>query len=74
MPAANRTRQTARRLNSLEDIRAGLASVWRRLEAGSLDVQTARTLIYCGSTMAAVVQESDIERRLKEMEAKTHAP
>lgn len=69
MPLASRTRQTARRLRTIADVQAGLASVWRRLEAGSLDVQTARALIYCGSVMIGALQGVDLEKRLEALEA-----
>lgn len=64
MPLASRTRQTARRLRTIADVQAGLASVWRRLEAGSLDVQT-----YCGSVMIGALQGVDLEKRLEALEA-----
>ena len=58
-----------RRLKTADNIRSALAVVYRKVEAGTMDVATARVLIYAGSVMAAVIRDSDLEARLEALEA-----
>jgi hypothetical protein len=58
-----------RRFKTLEDTRKALASFLRAIEAGTLDKDTGRVLIYGCNTMAALIRDSDIEARLEALEA-----
>lgn len=56
------------RLNSATDVRKRLAHVWREVEANRMDLPKARTLAYIGQVMLGVIQASDLEARLHEVE------
>jgi hypothetical protein len=45
-----------RRLRTIENIRAGLASVWRKVETGQIDLAQARVLVYAGSTLINAIR------------------
>ena len=58
-----------RRLKTADNIRAALASIYRKVENGQMDLTTARVLIYCGATMAGIVRDAELEARLDAFEA-----
>lgn len=57
-----------RRFKTLEDTRKALAAFLRAIEAGTLDKDKGRVLIYGCNTMAALIRDSDIEARLEALE------
>ncbi len=59
-----------RRLQSAQDIRRFLASLINRTEAGSMDVNLAKSLTYIASVLVRVIEGSDIEKRISELENK----
>lgn len=58
-----------RRLKTAGNVRQALAWVFRQVEAGALDPNTARVLIYCSATLAAIIRDSDLEARIEALEA-----
>ncbi len=66
-------KRRGRRLRSVENVRAFVASVLRAVEesvpeGGKLDVGRARVMLYGASILAGLVQGSDFEDRLRELE------
>jgi len=57
-----------RRYKTLEDTRKALAAFLRRIEAGTIDVQQGRALIYGCTSLAAIQRDSQIEARLDMLE------
>lgn len=62
-----------RRLRSVENVRAFVADVLRQVENSvpegeALDVARARVMLYGASILASLVQGSDFEDRLRELE------
>lgn len=62
-----------RRFKTLEDTRKALAAYLRAIEAGTLDKDTGRTLIYGCNVMASIIRDGDIEKRLEALEAAKEA-
>jgi hypothetical protein len=63
------TSKRGRRLRSIANVRAGLASVWRQIETGTLDLARARVLVYCGSVLLAAMEKGELEERIAALEA-----
>ncbi len=66
-------RRRGRRLRSVENVRAFVADVLRQVEGSvpegeRLDVARARVMLYGASILASLVQGSDFEDRLRELE------
>ena len=59
----------ARRFNTGQDCRRYLASVINRVEAGELDPAKAGRLAYITNILVRVIETSDIEARLEQLEA-----
>jgi hypothetical protein len=56
------------RLKTLEDVRAEMGKVYRAARRGELDVSTAGKLGYLLSQLAALVKDTDIEKRIAALE------
>lgn len=50
-----------------------LASIFRAVEAGTMELDKARVLVYCAATMAGIVRDVDLEARLDALEAREKA-
>lgn len=66
-------KRRGRRLRSVENVRAFVADVLRKVEASipegaPLDPARARVMLYGASILASLVQGSDFEERLRELE------
>ena len=59
----------ARRLQSIGDVRRYVASLINRVEDGSLDAGKAGRLCYMANSLKSIIEGSDIESRLSELEA-----
>jgi len=59
-----------RRLNTTQDLRRYLAGLINRTEAGKIEESTARILTYMSSILMRVIEGSDLEKRIEELEKK----
>ena len=59
-----------KRLGSLTNVRAELADVYRQLRLGEIDQKTARTAVYTLCVLAGIIQGTQLEQRLADLEAK----
>ena len=59
-----------RRLKTLDDVRRYLASLINRTESGDVEPSLAGRLGYLANSLARVIETSDLERRLAEIEAR----
>jgi hypothetical protein len=66
-PGSLRVRR-GRRLYSVANVKAALGDVYRKVEAGELDLAKARVLIYAASVLLGAIQGADIEERLAALE------
>lgn len=57
------------RLKSIENVRAQLACTYRELKAGTLEPGMGRVRIYCLYVLANVIQTSDLEKRIEQLES-----
>ena len=57
-----------KRLKSLNDVRRFLSSVTNQLNSGEITESRARTLGYLCSILQQVIQNSDLEARIDELE------
>ncbi len=57
-----------RRLASITNVRCALADVLRSLEDDTINPTKGRVLIYGFSTLAGLIEGSDLEARLTELE------
>lgn len=64
-------RKRRRRLVTMYNVKTALADTLRALENDTMEPMKARTLIYGYSVMAGLIQEHDMEERVKALEAKT---
>jgi hypothetical protein len=60
----------ARRLKSMSDIRRYLAGLINRTEAGQVEPGLAGKLGYLANSLAKVIEGTDLEKRLSELEKK----
>ncbi|MDP2876242.1 MAG: hypothetical protein Q8O00_08665 [Holophaga sp.] len=60
-----------RRLKTQEDVRFALSSIYRQLEAETIDIPRAKAMIYCAQTISRVLSEHTLEERVKALEAST---
>jgi hypothetical protein len=58
------------KLNALEDVRREMASVYREARAGRMDTGEAGRLAYILTGIGKLIEATDIERRLVQMERK----
>ena len=58
------------KLNALEDVRREMASIYREARGGSMDASEAGRLAYILSSIGKLIEATDIEKRLLEMERK----
>ncbi len=61
-------RRRGRKLGSIANVRSALAFVWRKVEAGEVDLAKAKTLVYIGSTLVTSLEKGELEERLAEVE------
>ena len=57
-----------RRLKTLEDVRRYLANLINRTEDGTVDPSLAGRLGYLANSLARVIEGSDLERRVEDLE------
>jgi hypothetical protein len=58
------------KLNALEDVRREMASVYREARGGRMDASEAGRLAYILAGIGKLIEATDIERRLVQMERK----
>lgn len=56
------------KLETLQDVRAEMANVYRAARRGTLDPSAAGKLGYLLSQLSALVKDTDIEQRIAELE------
>ena len=59
-----------RRLQTSQDLRRYLANLINRTEAGKIDQNLARGLTYMSSILLRVIEGSDLEKRIDDLEKK----
>ena len=59
-----------RRLGTLRNVKAALADVYRKQEAGELNANEARARVYTLAEIAKILQGWELERRLEALEGK----
>ena len=52
-------------------MRAALGWVFRQVETDRIDPNKARVLIYCCTSLASIIRDSDLESRLDALEAQS---
>jgi hypothetical protein len=60
-----------KRLKTLDDLRRYMASLVTRTESGRVEATLAGRLAYMISILSKIIEGSDIEKRLDELERKT---
>lgn len=58
------------KLNALDDVRREMANVYREARGGIIDTSEAGRLAYILSGIGKLIEATDIEKRLKQMERK----
>jgi hypothetical protein len=58
------------KLNSLDDVRREMATVYREARGGRMDASEAGRLAYILSGIGKLIEATDIERRIVQMERK----
>jgi hypothetical protein len=58
------------KLNSLEDVRREMATVYREARGGRMDASEAGRFAYILSGIGKLIEATDIERRIVQMERK----
>jgi len=64
---------TKRRLKTLEDVRRYLANLINRTEAGKVEPSLAGKLGYLANSLAKIIEGSDLEKRISEIEKRIEA-
>jgi len=59
-----------RRLQTSQDLRRYLANLINRTEAGKIDANLARGLTYMSSILLRVIEGTDLEKRIEDLEKK----
>jgi len=67
-PCGPYLRRRGRSYQTVEGVRRGLVAVIQAVERNTLDVARARVLIYGLSTLANLIESSDLERRIEALE------
>jgi len=57
-----------RRLKTMGNLRLWLADIANRAEHGEIDLKLARTLAYIAQVLRSVIEASDLEKRVAELE------
>lgn len=57
-----------RRLKTMGNLRLWLADIGNRTEQGEIDLKLARTLAYIAQVLRSVIEASDLEKRVAELE------
>jgi hypothetical protein len=68
-PTPQGSRPYRRRLANLSNVRVALADVIRALESDQMEANKARALVYALSTLAGIIQGTDVEDRLAKLES-----
>ena len=55
-------------LNTVQDVRQALADTFNRVRCGQMDVKVGNCLTYVASNLARVIEGSDLEKRIEELE------
>ncbi|MFM0095730.1 hypothetical protein PQQ87_08960 [Paraburkholderia nemoris] len=63
-------RKTRAKLDSAQEVRFELAKLYRQARNGKIDVGDASKLAHMLQVLSRVIETSDIERRLEELEAR----
>lgn len=66
------SRHPAPRLDSLEAVRREMARVYRQASSGAIAPQDGTRFIYMLTSIASLIEASDIERRLEAIEGDFH--
>ncbi|MDD2661631.1 MAG: hypothetical protein PHY54_18425 [Methylococcales bacterium] len=56
------------KLDTMQDIKREMAKVYREARSGVVDVQDATKLTWCLQAVAKVIETSDLEKRIEELE------
>lgn len=56
------------KLNSLEDVRREMATIYREARAGKMDIADTGRLAYVLTGIGKIIEASEIERRITELE------
>lgn len=67
-PTPSPPARRGRRLATITNVRCALADVLRALEEDRMDVGKGRCLIYGYATLAGLIEGSDLEARITELE------
>jgi hypothetical protein len=59
-----------RRLKTLSDVRRYISSLINRAESGDIEPSVATKLCYLANSLSKVIETSDLEKRLSDLEAK----
>lgn len=57
-------------LSTLRDVRLELAAVYRKMDSGEIESQEGTRRAYVLKTIGEIIELSDLERRIKELEAR----
>jgi len=57
-----------RRLNTMRNLRLWLADIANRAEHGEIELKLARCLAYIAQVLRSVIEASDLEKRVAELE------
>ncbi|MCQ8128575.1 hypothetical protein [Methylomonas rivi] len=58
------------KLDSMKDVRREMAKVYREARSGLVDIQDATKLTWCLQAVGKVIEGSDLERRIENLENK----
>jgi hypothetical protein len=59
------------KLDTAQDVKAEMAKLYREARSGIQDVQDATKLTWCLQAVAKVIESSDLEKRIEQLEQKT---
>ena len=59
-------------LTKLEHVRCELARVYRHTRSGKLETQEATRLTYILNTLAKIIEASELEERVRQLEERNH--
>lgn len=57
------------KLDSLQDVKREMTKVYREARSGLVDVQDATKLVWCLQAVGKVIEGSDLEKRIENLEA-----
>lgn len=56
------------KLDTMQDVKREMTKVYREARSGVVDVQDATKLTWCLQAVAKVIETSDLEKRIEELE------